>query len=414
MSEEPVTAEGRAATAVRVVLVLHDELRERAVAAKHLRRSGFDVIEAADANEARRIVDGVGVDVLLADLETLGQSNELGLLRWLRERHPAVKTILTSGTETNMAAMEGGGIFLSKPYRLIDLDYCLQRVLSTDRAQTDLGASNPRPGGASPNRRPAPHKADGRGDETFKQSMADLSRQLAERAARQRAIDPAAAKAARRAALQAYDRTRGRRLRLVMGFALGAVVGSVMANLLATVGSPLGAAAPTAPALSEVASATSIPDRFESTEASPPSPPANVPPAQPSSVVKVGSARPEQPASVAPLPNPTPLRREEVKEVQARLQSFGFNPGPADGVVGTRTASAVMRYQQERGQLQTGTVDRELLDLLRQDTAPQLAQNATSSDGQAARSRGRRRSDPFQPVWAAANRVGQWLEAQVR
>ena len=134
MSLKPFTAEGRVATTVQVVLVLQHELLERASATKHLRSSGFDVIEAADGDEARRMLAGGRVDVLFADLEMLGQANDLGLLRWLRERHPAIKTILTSDTETNMAAVEGFGIFLSKPYRPVDLDYCLQRALAATKS----------------------------------------------------------------------------------------------------------------------------------------------------------------------------------------------------------------------------------------------------------------------------------------
>jgi peptidoglycan hydrolase-like protein with peptidoglycan-binding domain len=58
------------------------------------------------------------------------------------------------------------------------------------------------------------------------------------------------------------------------------------------------------------------------------------------------------------------------RSIQQEQRSFGFNPGPIDGAVGTKTAEAVIKYQQARGQLQTGTVNRELLEQLRQDAAP--------------------------------------------
>jgi DNA-binding response OmpR family regulator len=106
-----------------------NELLERVSTATHLRKSGFDVIEAADGDEARRVLDAVHVDVVFADLAMPGQTNGLALLRWLRERRPAIKTMVTSGTETNMAALDGYGIVLSKPYR--NLDYCLQKALAT-------------------------------------------------------------------------------------------------------------------------------------------------------------------------------------------------------------------------------------------------------------------------------------------
>src|SRR6266851_1597573 len=249
-SDKPLPADGRAATTY-VVLLVAGELVGHVSTATHLRKSGFDVIEAKDGDEARRVLDSVDVNVVFADLAMPGQTNGLALLRWLRERHPAIKAIDTSDTETNMAALDGYGIFLSKPYRLVDLDYCLQRVLAAasvladetggamtadPSTKTSPEPGKVQPGSVSPNRPPAPGKADGRDDEISDPSMAELSRRLGERAARQRAVDPDAAKAAHRAALQAYDRARARRLRLVLGVAV--VVGSGIAYIVPTVGSP--------------------------------------------------------------------------------------------------------------------------------------------------------------------------------
>src|SRR5260370_11993294 len=246
-SGKPPPAEGPGAATATVVLVVESERLERVSTATHLRQSGFAVIEAADGDEARRVLDSVPVNVVFAHLAIPPETNGLAFLPWLRHRHPAIKTIVTSGTETNMAALDGYGIFLSKPYRLVDLDYCLQKVLAaanipgnetggamTADPSTKAGSEpgKAQPGSANPSRPPAPDKVDSRGGELSKQSMAELSRRLAERAAKQRAVGPRAAAAARRAALQAYDRARARRLRLVLGFAVGAVVGSGLANLV--------------------------------------------------------------------------------------------------------------------------------------------------------------------------------------
>jgi peptidoglycan hydrolase-like protein with peptidoglycan-binding domain len=115
-----------------------------------------------------------------------------------------------------------------------------------------------------------------------------------------------------------------------------------------------------------------------------------------------------------PAPDQSPLRRDEMREVQARLRSFGFNPGPVDGSPGALTDSAVMRYQQNRGQLQTGKVDRELLEQLRQDPAPRVVQRGTGPYARPTSSRGPQRSDPFAPVRAAGDRLGQWLDSRLR
>jgi peptidoglycan hydrolase-like protein with peptidoglycan-binding domain len=78
------------------------------------------------------------------------------------------------------------------------------------------------------------------------------------------------------------------------------------------------------------------------------------------------------------------------------------------------TEGAVMHYQQNRGQPQTGKVDRELLEQLRQDPAPQVAQPAARPVARATTSPGARRSDPFEPVRTAGNRIGRWLESLTR
>jgi DNA-binding NarL/FixJ family response regulator len=44
----------------------------------------------------------VPVNVVFADLAMPDQMNGLAFLRWLRKHHPAIKTIVTSGTETDM------------------------------------------------------------------------------------------------------------------------------------------------------------------------------------------------------------------------------------------------------------------------------------------------------------------------
>jgi peptidoglycan hydrolase-like protein with peptidoglycan-binding domain len=123
-------------------------------------------------------------------------------------------------------------------------------------------------------------------------------------------------------------------------------------------------------------------------------------------------------APLEPAPALTSLQRDEMREVQMRLRSFGFNPGPVDGAPGAMTESAVMHYQRNRGQPQTGKVDRDLLEQLRQDPAPQVAQRAPRPASRpvagATTSPGPRPSDPFDPVRAAGDRLGRWLESLVR
>ena len=52
-------------------------------------------------------------------------------------------------------------------------------------------------------------------------------------------------------------------------------------------------------------------------------------------------------------------------EVQTELTMAGYNPGPADGVAGPRTAAAVRAYQADNGLPADGQVSQPLLDHLR-------------------------------------------------
>jgi CheY-like chemotaxis protein len=439
-SEKPHRAKGPPATTACVVLLVENEVLERVPKAAHLRTAGFDVIEAADGEEARRVLDSVPVNVLFADLAMPDQTNGLAFLRWLRKHHPAIKTIVTSGTETDMPP-DGYGMFLSKPYRVADFDYCLEKVLATASipASETGGAmtadpsrmANPTPdkappGSVRPNGPPASDEADDRDDDVFTPSIAELSRRLAERAARQRAVDPTAAKAACRAALKAFDRTRTRRQRLVLGFAAGTIACSAVAYIVPMVVtgavplSPNAAALPQPASILPMAAATPTPappgPASPSSAPSSPSPATDLAytPAVLPAAAQAAAAADSQPALFEPAPNQTPLRRDEAREVQARLRSFGFNPGPVDGAPGALTEDAIRRYQQNRGQSQSGKVDRELLEQLRQDPAPTVVQRATGPYARPTSSRGPQRSDPFAPVRAAGDRLGQWLDSRLR
>ena len=240
------------------------------------------------------------------------------------------------------------------------------------------------PLGARRNKSPA-------NDALFIDVMADFSRKLSERVAQQSAGGLAGAQQERREALKAYDRKRRRQQIMTGGVAVGALIALGIASLTPPTAAPVAAppavaAAPVEPAppvMVAAAQPTVLPDATST-----------VPPAQPA------------PSSPAPLAAPELLRGEDVREVQKRLQGFGFNPGPADGVAGRMTAGAVMSYQQSRGQPQTGDIDRELLEQLRQDPAPQVAPPPPVRTAQRTRTAARH-PGPF-------DQLGRWLDSLVR
>jgi len=245
------TVDSLTARKATVILVVDDERLERELTATSLRKSGFDAIEAADGDEAQRVLNSANVDVAFVDLATLGRTNELALLQRLRERQQSIKIIVTSDADADMACLDVDSISLCKPYSLVSLVCCIEKVLAAPHVQlgkdsrfeprtamSNLG--NPQPESATPKGVPAAKDTQGGNHEpplkAEVQRRLDLSRQLAEREGRYRAVDPAAAKAAHRAALLADERVRAGRLKLVQILVLVATVG--ITYLLATIGLP--------------------------------------------------------------------------------------------------------------------------------------------------------------------------------
>ncbi len=210
-----------------------------------------------------------------------------------------------------------------------------------------------------------------RADESFRQSMAELSRQAAERVAARSAIDPDQVARMRRAALQTYERARARQRNLAIAASIGLIAASCLAGAAAILSSsdatsPAADAADMPPGLA----VSAAPSATASPSAMVPSQEVDRPESRQASEWPTGR---ETVAALA-------LDPSEIREVQTLLRSFGFNPGPIDGVVGRGTRGAVMRYQQERSEPQTGKIDRQLLERLRWQAAPKASVAAQVGD----------------------------------
>lgn len=79
------------------VLVVEDEVFIRMVISDYLRKCGYRVIEAANADEALVLLQHpeVVVDVLFSDIEMPGSMDGFALSQWLRKNRPGVDVILT-------------------------------------------------------------------------------------------------------------------------------------------------------------------------------------------------------------------------------------------------------------------------------------------------------------------------------
>jgi peptidoglycan hydrolase-like protein with peptidoglycan-binding domain len=83
----------------------------------------------------------------------------------------------------------------------------------------------------------------------------------------------------------------------------------------------------------------------------------------------VGEALVDDPTASAPepaaAPGEAPGTAVDLREVQSLLAAQGFDPGPVDGVAGSRTEGAIRAFQEEDGLAVDGRASARLLQRLR-------------------------------------------------
>jgi CheY-like chemotaxis protein len=101
-----------------VILVVEDDVFIRMDAAQMIAGDEFDVIEAANADEAIAILESrLDVTVVFTDIQMPGSMDGLKLAAAIRDRWPPIKLIATSGrVALDRDDLPDGGRFLRKPY----------------------------------------------------------------------------------------------------------------------------------------------------------------------------------------------------------------------------------------------------------------------------------------------------------
>lgn len=83
-----------------------------------IRNAGFEVVEAANADQAISILESrFDITVVFTDVQMPGSMDGLKLAATVRGRWPPIKIITTSGNaRLRLDSLPSGGRFLSKPY----------------------------------------------------------------------------------------------------------------------------------------------------------------------------------------------------------------------------------------------------------------------------------------------------------
>jgi CheY-like chemotaxis protein len=102
-----------------VILIVEDEFLLRLDSAEMIETAGFEVIQAANADEAIAILKTrPDIHVVFTDIQMPGSMDGLKLARFVRDRWPPIRIVATSGhVRVGEDDLPSGSFFLPKPYR---------------------------------------------------------------------------------------------------------------------------------------------------------------------------------------------------------------------------------------------------------------------------------------------------------
>lgn len=100
------------------VLLVEDETLIRMILAEALADEGFEVLEAASGDEAARVAEGAGFDLLLTDVQMPGRLDGVALARHLLQSRPDLPVVYVTGRPESLDRVErrGRAAYIRKPY----------------------------------------------------------------------------------------------------------------------------------------------------------------------------------------------------------------------------------------------------------------------------------------------------------
>jgi CheY-like chemotaxis protein len=113
-----------------VILIVEDELLIRMNAVEMIEQAGFEVVEAANADEAITILERrLDITVVFTDIQMPGSMDGLKLAAAVRHRWPPIRIVATSGqVRIGPDDVPEGGRFLPKPYSPAEITKLLREL----------------------------------------------------------------------------------------------------------------------------------------------------------------------------------------------------------------------------------------------------------------------------------------------
>jgi two-component system, response regulator PdtaR len=115
------------------VLVVEDEAFIRMDVVDMLRAAGFDIVEAANADEAILLLEShSNIRLIFTDIDMPGSMNGLKLAAAVRERWPPIRIIATSGHfKVRAGDLPADARFIPKPYMPVQIIDAIYELTST-------------------------------------------------------------------------------------------------------------------------------------------------------------------------------------------------------------------------------------------------------------------------------------------
>jgi DNA-binding NtrC family response regulator len=120
-----------------VIMVIEPEVLVRMTIAEFLRDCGFKVVEGIVAEDVRSVIDaGTRLDIVFSEVRLAGKIDGFALATQLRNTHPGIDVILTSGVtgaaeKSTQLCAEGP---LKKPYKAADVAAHINLLLERRRS----------------------------------------------------------------------------------------------------------------------------------------------------------------------------------------------------------------------------------------------------------------------------------------
>ncbi len=104
----------------------------REIMAEALMEAGFTVDEAESADEAIRLLDVDGYELVVTDIHMPGRMDGIGLARHALNQHPSMPIVFVTGRPDVLARLRDAGVrgtFLAKPFELDELVRVVSRLI---------------------------------------------------------------------------------------------------------------------------------------------------------------------------------------------------------------------------------------------------------------------------------------------